>query len=139
MKKILTILMFIAVFGMLICSVSAADLHPYDFDGKFTMNVPSDDFDRHPVGTNTFNDKSNNLKIEYFTLDEIHNRNCNSFDEYISECLRLDKMGTDGNLTIFQDGKDYVVTLQSDDILVIITDDDLNEAKEIGKTAVFAS
>ena len=65
MKKILAILIFASVFGMMAGSVFAADLHPYDFDGKFTMDVPSDDFDRHPVGTNTFNDKSNNLKIQY--------------------------------------------------------------------------
>lgn len=138
MKKIFAILMFVAVLGMFICSVSAEDLHPYDFDGKFTMDVPSDDFDRHPVGTNTFNDESNDLKIEYFTLDEVCNMNCNSFEDYINTQADWVENGTDGNLTIFQDDDDYIVTLQSDDVLVIITSNDLEKAKTIAKTAEFS-
>ena len=137
MKKILTILMFLAVFGMLIGSVSAVDLHPHDFDGKFTLDVPSDDFSRPPVGTSKYHDKSNNLYIEYLTIEDVQKQNCKNFDEYINECLRLDEVESDGNLTIFQDGKDYVVTVHSDDELFIITDDNLNVAKEIAKSADF--
>ena len=136
MKKIFAILIFAAVFGMVIGSVFAADLHPYDFDGKFTMDVPSDDFDRHPVGTNTFNDKSNNLKIQYYTIDEIHERNCNSFDEYINH-LTYDKVGTDGDLSIFKDKEDNIIIFHSDDVMVIITADDLQQAKTIAKSADF--
>ena len=47
MKKILTILMFAAAFGMLMGSVSAAlDMHEHDFDGKCTVNLP----DEHWIG-----------------------------------------------------------------------------------------
>ncbi|WP_459538018.1 hypothetical protein [Methanobrevibacter sp.] len=137
MKRILTVLMFVAVFGMLCGSVVAADMHEYDFDGKFTLEVPSDDFDRHPVGTNTFNDKNNNLKIEYFTMEEINNKNCENFDVYIDECLRLDEVESDGDMTVFQDGDEYVVTVQSEDVLVIITSNDLEKAKTVAKTADF--
>lgn len=136
MKKIFAILIFASVFGMMAGSVFAADLHPYDFDGKFTMDVPSDDFDRHPVGTNTFNDKSNNLKIQYYTIDEIHERNCNSFDEYINQ-LTYDKVGTDGDLSIFKNKDDNIVIFHSDDVMVIITADDLQQAKTIAKSADF--
>ena len=65
MKRILTIGVLVVVFGMLLGSVSAVDLHPHDFDGKFTLDVPSDDFSRPPVGTSKYHDKSNNLYIEY--------------------------------------------------------------------------
>ena len=136
MKRIFAVLIFLAVLGMLICSVCAADLHSYDFDGKFTMDVPSDDFDRHPVGTNTFNDKANNLKIEYFTIDDIHEKNYNSFDEYVDH-LTYDKVGTDGDLTIFKEKNDNIIIFHSDDVLVKITADDLQEAKTIAKSANF--
>lgn len=136
MKRILAILIFATVFAMIVGSVFAEDLHPYDFDGKFTMNVPSDDFDRHPVGTNTFNDRSNDLKIQYFTIDEIHQKNRNSFDEYIDD-MSYDKVGTDGDLIIFKDKDDNIVVFHSDDVLVTITSGDLEKAKTVAKSADF--
>jgi hypothetical protein len=129
--------MFAAVFGMLICSVSAVDLHPYDFDGKFTLDVPSDNFSRYPVDTHTFNDKSNNLKITYLTIDEIHSRKYKNIEEYFNESLRLDNVETDGDLIIYKDDGDHSVMFHSDDVLVQIRDDDLDEAKTIAKSVDF--
>ena len=41
MKKILTILMFVAAFGLVIgCASAAVDLTDHDFDGHFSMKVP---------------------------------------------------------------------------------------------------
>ena len=127
MKRILTVLMFVAVFGMLCGSVVAADLEPYDFKGKFTLDVPKDfDLARQAIGNpNKFSDSNSDLYIEYYTIDDVQAMNCNDFDEYINECLRLDEIETDGDLTVFKDGNDYVVTVHSDEELFIIVDDDL--------------
>ena len=43
MKRIFGILLMIMVFGMLISSVSAEELKPYDF-GDYTLNVPGDNW-----------------------------------------------------------------------------------------------
>lgn len=134
MKRVLMILMFLAVSGMFAGAVSAGNLHPHDFDGKFTLDVPSDDFRCLP-GTSEFHDLNSDLSIEYLTADDIHERNCNDFEEYIDECLRLDKVESDGDLTVYQDGKDYVVTVHSDDELFIVTDENLEEAKAIASSA----
>lgn len=135
MKKIWAILMFVVAFGMIMSSVSAVDLHPHDFNGLFTLDVPSDDFSRPPIGEHRYHDKSNNLYVEYLTIDDVHARNCANFDEYINECLRLEQIGTEGDLTIFKDDEDYVVTVHSDEELFIITDDDLDVAKAIALSA----
>lgn len=139
MKRILTVLMFVAVFGMLCGSVVAADLEPYDFKGKFTLDVPKDfDLARQAIGNpNKFSDSNSDLYIEYYTIDDVQAMNCNDFDEYINECLRLDEIETDGDLTVFKDGNDYVVTVHSDEELFIIVDDDLEEAKKIASSANF--
>ena len=40
MKKILTTLMFVAILGLVIGSVSATELKEHDFNGQFTLDVP---------------------------------------------------------------------------------------------------
>ena len=135
MKKILTILMFVAIFGMLMSSVSAADLHPHDFDGLFTLDVPSDKFSHVNAGECRYTDHENNIVIEYFTLDKMPG---GTFESYI-DSLGLTDVGTEDNLTIYQDGSDYVIPIYSDEELIIITDDDLEEAKAITSSANFGT
>lgn len=138
MKKILTILMFVAVMGMFICSASAVDLHPHDFDGKVTLDVPSDDFARRPVGGTYFVDGANNLTIKYFTDYDLQAKRYENFDELIKGFLKFEEVGTDGDLTIYQDDDgNPVVSVQSDDVLVVVIDDDLEEAKAIASSADF--
>ena len=127
MKNIFKILMFVAVLGMFLGSVSAAELHSHDFDGRFTLDVPSDDFSYMNAGECKYTDHENDVVIEYFTLNKLHGQ---SFEEYI-DSLGLAEVGNEGDLTIYQDGSDYVIPIYSDDELIIITDDDLDEAKAI--------
>lgn len=131
MKKIFSILIFVAVFGMLMGSVSAAELHSHDFDGRFTLDVPSDKFSYMNAGECKYTDHENNIVIEYFTLDEMHG---DSFESYI-DSLGLKEVGNEDNLTIYQDGSDYVIPIYSDEELIIITDDDLDEAKAIASSS----
>lgn len=130
-EKIFSILIFVAVFGMLIGSVSATELHSHDFDGRFTLDVPSDKFSYMNAGECKYTDYENNIVIEYFTLDEMHG---DSFESYI-DSLGLKEVGNEDNLTIYQDGSDYVIPIYSDEELIIITDDDLDEAKAIASSS----
>lgn len=130
MKRI-KILIVLAVFGMLIGSVYAAELHSHDFDGRFTLDVPSDKFSYMNAGECKYTDDDNNLVIEYFTLSKMHGK---SFESYI-DSLGLKEVGNEDNLTIYQDGSDYVIPIYSDEELIIITDDDLDEAKAIASSS----
>ena len=135
MRKIVFILMFVAVFGMLISSVSGAlDMHSMDFDNGFTIDAPDKHWigDQVPFGKGYFGE---GVKIHYFTDDDLQGT---SLDEYI-ELQQYDEVGNDGNLTIYKSGNKYVVLTQSENEYCLITDSDLDEAKEIAKTAVFAS
>ena len=135
MKKIVSIFIFLLVFGMLISSVSGTmNMHSMDFDNGFTIDAPDKHWigDQVPFGEGYFGE---GVKIHYFTDDDLQGT---SLDEYI-ELQQYDEVGNDGNLTIYKSGNKYVVLTQSDNEYCLITDSDLDEAKEIAKTAVFAS
>ena len=133
MKKIFGILMFLAVFGMLIGSVAAADLEEHDFNGHFTLKVPGSYWMGVGSGGHTYeNDKG--VRISYFTVEDVEKEGYNNFDDYIKS-LGLKDEKTDGNLTIFKDGSKNVVIAKSNDEMYIIKDKDLDEAKAIAASA----
>lgn len=130
MKKIMTILMFAAIFGLLICSVSATEWVEHDFDGHFTLKVPGNYWMAVGSGGHQYeNDKG--INIQHYTIDDINGA---TFAEYISS-LGLKDGKTDGDLTVFQNDGKYVIVANSSDELYIITDKDLNEAKAIAESA----
>ena len=137
MKRILGILMFLAVFGMLIGSAAAADLEEHDFNGHFTLKVPTSYWMGVGSGGHTYeNDKG--VRISYFTVDDVKKEGYNNFDDYIKS-LGLKDEKADGNLTVFKDGSKNVVIAKSNDEMYIIKDKDLNEAKAIAASANFGS
>ena len=131
MKKIITILMFAAVFGLVMGSVAAADLQEHDFNGQFTLDVPGNYWMANAGADGHQYEDGNGIKIQYLTLDDI---NGGTFAEYLtSQGLKDGK--ADGNFTIFQNDGKYVVVVNSSDEMYIITDKDLNEAKAIAASA----
>ena len=128
MKKIITILMFAAIFGLVMGSVAATE---HDFDGHFSLDVPESYWghDMNTEGYKYYNDQG--INVEYITIEDINGA---SFEEYINS-IGLENGMADGNFTIFQDGDKYVVVTKSDDEMYIITDKDLNEAKSIAASA----
>ena len=132
MKKILTILMFAVVFGLVMGSVAAVE---HDFDGHFTLDVPESYWghDMNTEGYKYYNDQG--INVEYITIEDINGA---SFEEYINS-IGLENGMADGNFTIFQDGDKYVVVTKSDDEMYIITDKDLDEAKAIAASADISS
>jgi len=135
MKKILTILMFAAAFGMLMGSVSAAlDMHEYDFDGKCTVNLP----DEHWIGDQVPFGKAisgGGITVHYFNSNQLQGT---SLEDYISS-QQYNKVGNEGNLTIYQSGSKYVVLTNSTDDYLLVTDKNLDEAKKIASSADFKS
>ena len=131
MKKIMGLLILVAIFVMLISSVNAADLQEHDFDGHFTLDVPDSYWghDMNTEGYKYYNDQG--INVEYITIEDINGA---SFEEYINS-IGLENGMADGNFTIFQDGNKYVVVTKSDDEMYIITDKDLDEAKAIAESA----
>ncbi|MER2013445.1 MAG: hypothetical protein ABS871_02260 [Methanobrevibacter sp.] len=133
MKKILAILMFAAAFGMLMGSVSAAlDMHEHDFDGKCTVNLP----DEHWIGDQVPFGKAisgGGITVHYFNSNQLQGT---SLDDYISS-QQYNKVGTEGNLTIYQSGSKYVVLTNSTDDYLLVTDKNLDEAKKIASSADF--
>ena len=133
MKRILAILMFAAVFGMVMGSVAAADMIEHDFDGKCKVQIPDKGQwmgDQVPFGDGIH---GGGISIHYFTNDDL---NGESLDDYINSQQLQDKQ-TDGNLTIYKSGSKYVVLVQGDDAYLLVTDSDLEEAKTIAKSADF--
>lgn len=73
MKKILTILMFLAAFGLIMgCASAAVELTDHDFDGHFSMKVPknatfklTNSSDGLLSNGDTYHDSVNNLSIVY--------------------------------------------------------------------------
>ncbi|WP_458452917.1 hypothetical protein [Methanobrevibacter sp.] len=128
MKKIITILMFAAIFGLVMGSVAATE---HDFDGHFSLDVPESYWghDMNTEGYKYYNDQG--INVEYITIEDINGA---SFEEYINS-IGLENGMADGNFTIFQDGDKYVVVTKSDDEMYIITDKDLDEAKAIAASA----
>lgn len=134
MKKIITILMFAAVFGLVMGSVAAAE---HDFDGHFSLDVPVNVFytDASADGYKYISNDGQGLGIQYITTDDINGA---SFADYI-DSLGLSNPKIDGNFTIFQDDGKYVVITNSSDEMYIITDKDLDEAKAIAESADFGA
>lgn len=130
MKKIITILIFAAVFGLVIGSVAAAE---HDFDGHFKLDVPGNAFyaDASADGYKYTSNDGQGLTIQYITTDDINGA---SFADYI-DSLGLKDGKTDGNFTVFQKDGKYVVIANSTDEMYIITDKDLDEAKAIAESA----
>ena len=136
MKKIFGMLMFLAVFGMLIGSAAAADLEEHDFNGHFTLKVPG----HYWMGTNSKGDSYENdkgVKISHYTVAQIKERGNENFEDYINELVGkgLKPMGNDGNISIYKNNDKYTVFVQSDEEIYAITDPDLDEAKEIARSA----
>ena len=124
------ILMFVAVIGLLMGSVSAAE---HDFDGNFKLDVPVNAFykDVSADGHKYTSNDGKGLTIQYLTKDDIKGA---SFTDYITS-LGLKDGKTDGDFTVFQKDGKYVVITNSSDEMYIITDKDLNEAKAIAESA----
>ena len=133
MKKILAILMFAAVFGMVICSVAAVDMIEHDFDGKCKVKIPETDQwmgDQVPFGDGIH---GGGISIHFFTNDDL---NGESLEDYIASQHFEDKK-TDGDLTIYKSESKYVVLTHTDDEYLLIKDSDLEEAKTIALSADF--
>ena len=133
MKKIITILIFVAACGLLLSSVSAADLQEHDFDGHFSLDVPVNAFykDANAEGQKYTSNDGQGLIIQYLTPDDLNGA---SFEDYVNS-LGLKDGKIDGNFTVFQDGDKYVVIVNSTDEMYIISDKDLDEAKAIAESA----
>ena len=123
--------MFVAAFGLLLSSVSAADLHEHDFDGQFTLDVPGNYWMVNTEADGYQYEDGNGIIIQYLTLDDIGGA---TFTDYVNS-LGLSNPQIDGKFTIFQDDGKYVVITNSYDEMYIITDDDLDEAKAIAESA----
>ncbi|WP_296881732.1 hypothetical protein [uncultured Methanobrevibacter sp.] len=133
MKKILTILMFAAVFGIVMGSVAAADLQEHDFNGQFKLKVPGNYWMANAGADGHQYEDGHGIKIQYLTLNDIKG---GTFADYLaSQGLKNGKI--DGNYQIFQKDGKYVVVANSSDEMYIITDKDLNEAKAIAESADF--
>lgn len=135
MKKIISILIFVAACGLLLSSVSAADLQQHDFDGHFSLDVPVNAFykDANAEGQKYTSNDGQGLTIQYLTTDDLNGA---SFEDYVNS-LGLKDGKIDGNFTVFQDGDKYVVIVNSTDEMYIITDKNLDEAKAIAESADF--
>ena len=131
MRKIFKIFMFAAVFGLVMGSVSAADLQSHDFNGQFTLDVPGNYWMANAGADGHQYEDGNGIKIQYLTLSDIGG---GTFADYLtSQGLKDGK--TDGNFTVFQSDGKYVVVANSSEEMYIITDKNLDEAKAIAASA----
>ena len=123
--------MFVAVFGLAMGSVSAADLQSHDFNGQFTLDVPGNYWMANAGADGHQYEDGNGIKIQYLTLNDIGG---GTFADYLtSQGLKDGK--TDGNFTVFQSDGKYVVVANSSEEMYIITDKNLDEAKAIAASA----
>lgn len=129
--------MFIAAFGLLLSSVSAADLQEHDFDGYFSLDVPVNAFykDANAEGQKYTSNDGQGLTIQYLTTEDLNGA---SFEDYVNS-LGLKDGKVDGNFTVFQDDGKYVVIANSTDEMYLISDKNLDEAKAIAESADFGS
>lgn len=131
MKKILTILMFAAVLGLVMGSVSAADLQAHDFNGQFTLDVPGNYWMANAGAEGHQYEDGHGIIIQYLTLNDIKS---GTFADYLnSQGLKDGKI--DDNFTVFQKDGKYVVVTNSSSEMYIITDKNLDEAKAIAASA----
>lgn len=136
MKKILSILMFVAVFGILMGSVSAAlDMHQHDFDGKCTVDLPDNHWigDQVPFGKGI---SGGGVTVHYFNTNHLQGT---SIDDYLISQQQYKEVGKEGNLTIYQKGETYAVLTQSGDDYLLVKEKNLDEAKKIASSADFKS
>lgn len=144
LNKIIKILMiFIIAASFTVSSVVASELVKHDFDGKFEALTYDDaDIDNQTVdNTITFIDKKNEIVYSYTPVDELNDDNIDYFYQGLEDSGEFERVGTDGNLTIFkvnnEDYGDNAVGIYSEGEVLIIIGDDLNELKEIGKSIKF--
>ena len=131
MRKILMILMFAAVFGLVMGSVAAAELQEHDFNGQFKLKVPGNYWMANAGADGHQYEDGHGIKIQYLTLNDIKGE---TFADYlVSQGLK--NAQKDGNYQVFQKDGKYVVVTNSSDEMFIITDKDLNEAKAIADSA----
>ena len=138
MKRIFGILLMIMVFGMLISSVSAEELKPYDF-GDYTLNVPGDNWHwfnaPYPGSSN-----GNGVSISHFYGDEFKEARVTDFEDFSKTYFgNYDLIEDADGLKVYQAGNDYIVAKYSVDELYVIKDKDLNEAKAIAESAQLKS
>lgn len=132
MKRIFGILILIAVFGMLISSVSAEELKPYDF-GNFTLDVPGEEWQYFNAPYDGFSNKKG-VSVAYFASDDKVFE-----DELDSMFSTYETLESEDGLRIYQNknGDEYAVCKYTGDELYIIKDKNLDEAKAIADTAKF--
>ena len=131
MKKILTILMFAAVLGLVMGSVSAADLQAHDFNGQFTLDVPGNYWMANAGAEGHQYEDGHGIIIQYLTLNDIKS---GTFADYLnSQGLKDGKI--DDNFIVFQKDGKYVVVTNSSSEMYIISDKNLDEAKAIAASA----
>lgn len=133
MKRAITILMFVAVLGVVLNPVAATEFYEHDFDGKCTVNIPDGYHwmgDQVPFGDGI---RGSGVSIHYFANDDL---NGVSLDDYIVS-QNYEDAGTEGNLTIYKEGDKYIVLTHTDEEYLLITDKDLEEAKTIALSANF--
>ncbi|WP_296882049.1 hypothetical protein [uncultured Methanobrevibacter sp.] len=137
MKKILSILVFAAVFGLLIGSVAASSIEmvSHDFDGNFDMNVPKNatfkkvDSSGFLESTVAYYDAGDNLNVTY-TLQDVNDTVKNAMSQ-------LSKLGvnftTDGDIKYASVGNMSEILYQKNGELVILSSDklDMNTLKEM--------
>lgn len=138
MKRIFGILLMIMVFGMLVSSVSAEELKPYDF-GDYTLNVPGDNwhwFNAPYSGSSN----GNGVSISHFYGDEFKEARVTDFEDFSKTYFgNYDLIEDEDGLKVYQAGNDYIVAKYSVDELYVIKDKDLNEAKAIAESAQLKS
>lgn len=145
MKKILTILMFMTVFGLVIgCASAAVDLIDHDFDGHFSMKVPknatiklTDSDDGFFSSGDSYKDSVNNLTITYIMDEDV---NETLIDDQIKD---LESHGADiskkGNLNLIDAHGLNVIMFNKDDEMLIIesTELDMNTLTTMAESVKF--
>ena len=123
--------MFAAVLGLVMGSVSAADLQAHDFNGQFTLDVPGNYWMANAGAEGHQYEDGHGIIIQYLTLNDIKS---GTFADYLnSQGLKDGKI--DDNFTVFQKDGKYVVVTNSSSEMYIITDKNLDEAKAIAASA----
>ena len=134
MKRIYEILMFAAVFAMLMACVSAADLVEHDFEGKCKVDIPGNISwigDQVSFGEGIY---GGGVNIRFFTNDDLNGK---TLDDLI-DSEKCDEVKTEGNLTIYKMSDKYAVLIHTDNDYLIVEDKNLDEAKAIALSAEFS-
>ena len=151
-KKLILILLCISFFA--ICSVGAADLENYDFDGYFTMKVPKDvSFEKEINATSeegidvvgaTY--MSENIMIAYMHNPFINENSSVSLYQTFVEQVNPESTqcyeSQEGNMTIFEstaeDGSQIIVIgVTSGNKMILLAGEDMSLLKEMGHSVKF--